>query len=147
MTELKYDNQDGANWQARAVLGYLQSYQLFPDKVYSNENHEFIAQAFVGRFENCREQGYVLSVRYRWYQKNYAFYEHRNCDRLCIVAFEMNTINTPSTKDVLDNFKSNSSSGYDVSFEFGHIIECGDWIIDDIAKFVDKVETEYKKAE
>ena len=110
MTELKYYNQDGANWQARAVLGYLQNSQLFPDKVYSEEDyHEYIAKAFVGRYENCREQGYVLSVRYHHYQKNYAFYEHRNTDSICVVAFEMNTINTPSTKDVLDNFKSDSS--------------------------------------
>ena len=52
----------------------------------------------VARWENCREQGYVISLRLPTYSKqlNIAFFEHRNTDSICAIVWEQRTLNSPT---------------------------------------------------
>lgn len=111
--------------------------------IYDEKSNVYLATISVGRYENCREQGYVFSVKYRGYQKNYAVYEHRNSDSLCVIAFEEITINTPT----LDMVTSRMKDKWDVtkSFSCGEIMECGNWIREDIREFVTKIKEQTEK--
>lgn len=113
---------DGANWQAQAVLVYLKSQNIDID---------------VTRYDNCREQGYIFFKRVskgrKAYQKNVAVYEHRNSDALCIVVFDKVTFNDPLNSDVWENMEDKWDTTAD--FKCGEIVECGDNIIDIFKEF------------
>ena len=143
MNDINFYNNDGANWQAQAVLAYLRTYaHEFIEETYDNERGCYDATISVGRFENCREQGYIVSVRYKGQQRNYAFYEHRNFDTICVVKFDQQTNDTPTLEDVCD--KMEDKYDYTISFKCGQILECGEWIGGDIKDFIiDIIEEEY----
>lgn len=129
---------DGANWQAQAVLAYLRGNEEYAiDKTWNPTVCKYDTCINVGRFENCREQGYVFSVRYNGSQINYAVYEHRNWDGICVVRFEQGTMNTPELGDVIVAMGDNKW-GYTVDFKNGEIVECGRWIIRNIQNFIDQ---------
>ena len=129
---------DGANWQAQAVLAYLKNqYFYLLQGTWNNELRLNEADFYVGRYENCREQGYVFSVRYMSEQRNYAVYEHRNSDSLCVVVFDKPTINTPSLDDVIANMKDKYDTTKD--FKCGEIVACGDYILEDAKNFIDTI--------
>ena len=126
---------DGANWQAQAVLAYLRSmYSWVVNKTYNKEGNYNEAEFMVGRYENCREQGYVFSLRYKNEQRNYAIYEHRNSDNLIVVIFDLLSINTPCGEDVWGNMEDKYD--YPKAFSCGQIVECGDYIIEDAQNFI-----------
>lgn len=134
---------DGADWQAQAVLAYLKGHKGYIlEGTWNSELGSYTSNLFVGRYENCREQGYIFSIVYKDRQKNYAVYEHRNSDQLCVVVFEKLSLNTPTLKDVIDVMKDK----YDVtnSFSCGNIASCGDYIIDDIHEFIDSINNPQK---
>jgi len=80
MTNLMNYLQDGASAQARATLMYLQNYGEV-EKSWNKETGRYEAAIEVARWENCREQGYVVSLMARnCKQLNIAFFEHRNSD-------------------------------------------------------------------
>ena len=143
MNGIKNYNNDGANWQAQAVLAYLRyRAEEFIGETYDKKNGCYEATISVGRFDNCREQGYVVSVRYKGQQRNYAFYEHRNFDSICVVKFDQQTKDTPTLEDVCDKMKDKYD--YTISFKYGQILECGEWIGGDIMDFIiDIIEEEY----
>lgn len=124
-----YMNVDGANWQAQAVLAYL-SRGCNIEESYNKELRKYEAQPKVARWENCREQGYVIYMNSKecYKQINIAFFEHRNSDELCAVKWLQNTLNSPTitTADFGEVYKDK----YDVSFkvEYGDIITMGGWI-------------------
>lgn len=115
---------DGANWQAQAVLAYIKPYL-------ENENVQVV------RYENCREQGYIffkrVSNKSNCRQLNIAVYEHRNSDTLCIVVFEKFTKYAPKNTDVWDNMKDKWD--YTKGFNYGSIVECGKVIVDMFDEF------------
>ena len=128
---------DGANWQAQCVLAYLRvTKNNAVNKTWNKEYELYEAEVHVGRYENCREQGYIFSVRYKGEQRNYCVYEHRNTDNLCVVVFDAATINTPKAETV---FNAMNGDKYNVTkaFEYGQIMECGDYILDDMGKWID----------
>lgn len=138
MTQVNKYLDDGANWQAQAVLAYLRSmYSWVVDGSYNETLHESEAVFYVGRYENCREQGYVFSLRYKGKQRNYAVYEHRNSDELIVLIFDMCTINTPFGEEVWGNMQDKYD--YTASFICGDIIECGDYIINDAHTFIEGI--------
>ncbi len=134
MIEIDYYLNDGANWQAQAVLAYIRAHYFeATDMAYKNGSSK--AKVRVGRFENCREQGYVFSIIYDYTkQKNFCVYEHRNSDNICVLVNNTFTINTPTIDEMWEGKKDKWD--YDKSFEFGKVVECGDWIIDEMAEFV-----------
>ena len=93
-----------------------------------------MAMLDVGRFENCREQGYIFSVRYKTSQMNYAVYEHRNSDNISVVRFECNTMNTPTNDMVFEHMADKYDTTKD--FVYGNIVECGEWLVKDMNNFV-----------
>ena len=120
---------DGANWQAQAVLAYLKSC----------EDHNI----HVTRYDNCREQGYIFYKRVlnlaenKMCQMNIAVYEHRNSDALCIVAFEKLTHESPLNSDVWENMEDKWDTTAD--FDCGKIVDCGDTILEMFEEFEEGV--------
>ena len=121
---------DGANWQAQAVLAYIRALtfrvrEASPKQLITDPEIE------VGRYENCREQGYVFRLRIGCNTlMNYAVYEHRNSDKLIVLKSDRNTINTPSIDEMWNGRESKYD--YDKGFSYGQIIECGEYILDDM---------------
>lgn len=132
MTNLEHYLQDGANYQARATLMVLQS-KCNIEESWSAEYKEYQAEIKVGRWENCRSQGYVVSLKNKPNkQLNIAFFEHRNSDSICAIKWEQSSINSLT----IDNaeFKGIHKDKWDVS----HTVNVGDfegmanWIIEEL---------------
>jgi hypothetical protein len=133
MNKIEQYLEDGANWQAQAVLAYLRMAAFRVREC----TKPLIAdpEIEVGRYENCREQGYVFRLRVGVeILMNYAVYEHRNSDKLIVLKSDRHTINTPSIDDMWNGRESKYD--YDKDFEYGQILECGDYIIEDMENLV-----------
>ena len=134
---------DGADWQAQSVLCCLRSIkESIVGKTWSESTHHYEAMIYVGRYENCREQGYVFTISYKGQYKHYAVYEHRNCDKLIVLINEGFSMNTPSVDFMWDGHDGNGKLqkwSYDKDFDFGEIIQCGDFIAEDMKSFIDEV--------
>jgi hypothetical protein len=151
MMNLENYLNDGADWQAKAVLAYLQGniFRLTGDKYYGrNINVE------VGRYENCREQGYVFTLHFvgeadgkrTFFQRNYAVYQHRNSDSIIVLISNVHTINTPGIDEMWkDKGENPRSCDYDISFSWDEISKCGEWILDDMDDFLAKYSLEPEK--
>lgn len=134
---------DGANWQAQSVLGYLRSIkESIVTKTWSESARRYEAVIYVGRYENCREQGYVFTISYKGEYKHYAVYEHCNSDNLIVLINEGFSMNTPSANFMWGGHDENGKHQkwcYDRDFGFGEIIQCGDSIAEDMRSFIDEV--------
>lgn len=121
--------QDGADPQAKAVLAFLSSGDGI-EASWDDEQKRYLAEPKVARWENCREQGYIISLNSRnWDQQiNIAFFEHRNSDQIHAIKWEQKSINpiTIETAEFGDIYKNK----YDTSFsvDYGCITEMADWI-------------------
>lgn len=127
-------NPTGANSQAEATLAYLRHFHAIEE---SWEDHDYQARPTVARWENCREQGYVVSLRTKDYSKqlNIAFFEHRNTDSICAVKWEQNTINAPTidTMKADDVYKDKYDTSHDVGY--GKAQEMAAWIYAQLEEF------------
>jgi hypothetical protein len=125
--EMKKYFNDGANNQAQAVLALIGCFEI--EDSWNPEYKTYDADILVGRWENCREQGYVLSLRNKKYKQiNVAFFEHRNSDEICAVVWDQNTTNTPNIDSA--NFGDVYKNKFDVSHlvKYGHIAEMAEYI-------------------
>jgi len=129
MTELRNYLDDGANYQARAVMCYIQR-DCDIESSWNTKEEKYDAVINIARWENCREQGYILSMVSSDYQKqlNIAFFEHRNSDLICAVKWEQTSRNTITidTAEFGDVYKDK----YDVSHSVNHgeVVKMADWI-------------------
>jgi hypothetical protein len=130
-TSIEQYMNDGACWQAQMVLAYLRGHNEFilDASDYDTKARRYDAWIHVGRYENCREQGYVFSLR-SWKhpdrQGNWVVYEHRNADDVCVVFFNKHTINTPTLNDVVEAMGDDK---YNVTKNFKHdIMACCKWL-------------------
>lgn len=132
MTKLEYYNYDGANHQARAVLCFLQNRSI--ESSWDGDKHSYLAEPKVARWENCREQGYVISMRNKSYSKqiNIAFFEHRNSDSICAIKWEQVTLNSPTidTAEFGDIYKDKYDTSFDV--RYGEIEKMANWIFEEL---------------
>ena len=132
---------DGACYQARIVLNIIAMNRTrILDNTFDINLCQYMGDIFVGRFENCREQGYVFTLRYKMKQKNYLVYEHRNTDSLCVIMNDTHTINTPTFEQMWKGREK--SSDYDKSFEYEKWNDCAEFIITDMIKLIDKINEE-----
>ena len=135
MTNLEHYLQDGANYQARTVLMIVQKFNINNEP--GEQNPMNLAEPKIARWENCREQGYVISLRSlnRKKQLNIAFFEHRNSDNICAVKWEQVTTNAPTidTAKFGDVYKDK----YDTSFDVGchEFVKMADWITEQLFNF------------
>ena len=132
---------DGANWQAQAVLACLRNWREdVLDVVWNGERYD--AEIYVGRYENYNEQGYVISLVYdHVFQRNYVVYEYRNSDDLCAFAYDEKTINTPTLSEIAEKYHAATKSGlgnYIKTFPFFHIEECVNYIKEDMIEWLSK---------
>jgi len=136
MATINTYQDDGACATARAVLAYLSNCNV--EESYNSDLHRYDAEISVARWENCREQGYVLSLYSVGYRKqlNIAFFEHRNSDNICAVKWEQKTVNSPTIDtakfgDDLYNDKWDVSK----SLSFNQAYEMADWIFQQFKEF------------
>lgn len=135
MTELKNYIQDGANYQARAVLMLIQGLL----------DEDCDSYTTVARWENCREQGYVISASNKSYKNhlNICFFVHRNSDGLCSVKWFQRTINSP-TIDTAKFIGIGNKPVYKDKFDTSHesrYLECVDmakWIVKELTQFINE---------
>lgn len=115
--KLEHFMNDGADVQSQIVAVLLrESAGHILDASWNPDYHHYNATLDIGRLENCREQGYVVSMRLGGHgQYNIAFFEHRNSDEICLLKNDMVTINTPT----LDQMWSGRESKWDVDNKFG----------------------------
>jgi len=135
MTNLTDYLNDGANYQAKAVLAFLQTGS--PEYSWNDETKQYDAVPKVARWENCREQGYIVSLRTKDYsrQLNIAFFEHRNSDSICAIKWEQTSMNTLTidTANFVDVYKDK----WDVSKSvgYGEVSEMSVWIEEQFESF------------
>ena len=138
MQDLNNYLQDGADYQARAVLAYLSIYDGIEGS-WDKEWGRYTAVPKVARWENCREQGYIISLRSYNYERqlNIIFFEHRNSDSICAVKWEQRSLNSLT----IDNaeFGCIYKTKYDVSFSvgYGEVTKMSDWIWEQLTEFWD----------
>ena len=126
--KLEHYNLDGACHQARATLACLQGEGEIEES-WSDEWKEYKAEPNVSRWENCREQGYVVYMRAEnQKQINIAFFEHRNADSICAIEWNQPTINAPTIDTA--KFGNIYKDKYDTSHSvtYGQHMEMGEWI-------------------
>lgn len=136
LTNLENYHNDGANWQAKIILAYVQMmHHQVLDVAWDSNSHTSKASIYVGRYENCREQGYVFSLIYRGNQRHYAVYEHRNSDTICVLISNKPSMNTPDVETMWADKPENSTKwDYDKGFNCGEFEECTCFIIEDMVK-------------
>ncbi len=131
-----FERGDGADPQSVAVKAYLSGHSGI-ESSWSRERSEYLAQPQIDRWHNCREQGYVVSMRSRSLQKqiNVAFFEHRNSDSICAVAWEQTTLNPPTidSAQMGDIYKDKGDVSHAVSH--GQAFEMADWIYKALESF------------
>lgn len=153
MVDIKSYLQDGANYQAQAVLALMRyrdnvvrDYAENIAKNLSGKAYEIFKQTVsqthieVGRFENCREQGYVFTLYIGYNQdKHYAVYEHRNSDELIVLCPLKHTIclNTPTIKQMWTD-DNRSKYDYNKKFDLEDVVACADYICEDMKKQIDR---------
>lgn len=129
MTHIENYMDDGANWQAQCVLAILRpKYEYILSESYNKETKRYDSILYVGRYENCREQGYVFTLATMGTMRHYAVYEHRNSDGLCIVAWDGLSLNTPRA----DQLPMANKNDVTKRFECGAVMECAEWIEKDM---------------
>lgn len=138
-TNVLHYGSDGASPQAKATLAMFQS--VLGDGIESSWDDKFKrygAQINVARWENCREQGYVLTMRSKNYkqQLNIAFFEHRNTDSICAVRWEQVTMNSPTIDTMQgDEYNSKWDTNHDVPY--GEAVEMAKWLLNEFQTFWD----------
>ncbi len=146
MVDLKSYLQDGANYQARAVLSYLQVIAKIEES-WNKKYHKYDADIDIARWENGREQGYVVMLRSKDYSKqlNIAFFEHRNSDNINAVKWEQTTFNSPTitTAQFGDIYKNKWDVSYKVSY--GEVVKMAEWIAEELRLFWIETLPEEKK--
>jgi hypothetical protein len=135
--KIDYLFEDGANFQAQIVALIIKSQREFIlTPTWNRKWGEYEGRILIGRLENCREQGYVLSLSFNGNQRNYGIYEHRNIDDICILINDMNTINTPTMEQIWEG--KEDKYNYDKSFGYGEWNDCAKWIGEDMKAHLSK---------
>ena len=121
--------QDGSDHQSRAVLSHV---QLCMEYFYAQRDNEEIN---ISRWENGREQGYVIWATCKSEQINIAFFQHRNSDDIHCVVWNQKTMNAPNieTSKMGDIYKNKDDTTFRVKcYKYA---EMGDYIYDRLISF------------
>jgi len=147
MFSIQHYMQDGAGYQARAILPIITRHCNI-ESSWDDKYKYYRAEVKVGRWENCREQGYVVMLRNdNGDQLNIAFYEKAGSDVIKISKWFQNTTNTPTFHDAM------SHNAETKCWEHGKFFEVAEWIVEElhahweegVVKWQAKVEQREKK--
>ena len=118
---------DGANHQAQAVMALLKPFAHI-EQSWNDETNKYTAKIEIGRWENGREQGYILSLKNQERrQLNIAFFEHRNSDSIHALKWVQNSMNSINIDSIEEGvYESKYDTTYSV--EYGKILEMANWI-------------------
>ena len=134
MVNLENYITDGMPWQAQMVLAFIRGHYTYAvDESYDKDSRDYKAKIYVSNYNNGREHGYVVSVRYDYKnQKNYAFYEHCVSDNICLVMSYAYT-------DIPNGWDGTEWSKYDHDKDFDcyDAVGCGKYIVEDIRKQIE----------
>ena len=116
MTDLKHYLQDGASPETRATLMLIQENANIQES-WNAKLQQYDAKIKVSRWENGREQGYILSLRDRQQkQLNIIIFQHRNSGELSATKWEQQSLNALNIMNaVFDN-------------EINHYVDDGEFI-------------------
>lgn len=96
-SDLKH--HDGAGVAAQVVLAFLRRYEV--EESWNDARKAYDATVEVNRWHNCREQGYTLTLWYKYAQVvHVTFFEHRNVDSLSVLIYEHTFINPPNIETI-----------------------------------------------
>lgn len=148
MIELDKYLYDGADWQSKAILAFLQSqYETILGCTYIG-NFQYDAMLRVNRYDNVgdREHGFVVSVIYKWKkQRTIAFYEHRNVDNVFVIHRDGYIgLDNPNPKWLYDDKTYPTKYDKDKEFKYGEILECGKYIKNQLMEFLEQCIEEEK---
>ena len=136
--DLEHYFEDGAKWQEQVVLMILKGRMIeVIGDTYDTKKSEYKAKICVGRYENCREQGYVFTLMYDDRQlAHYCVFEHRNSDSICVIKFNKYCLNTPTIEEIWEGRKDK----YDVTKSFNYMAfnSVTDYIIEDMKAEINK---------
>jgi hypothetical protein len=128
--------QDGACPAAKAVLAYLQHSDGIEES-WDDKYKEYKAKPKIARWENCREQGYIVFMRSENHQRqiNIAFFEHRNTDAICAVMWEQKSLNslTIDNAEFGDVYEDKYDTSFDVDFTEAKAM--AHWITEQLTDF------------
>lgn len=128
-------NPNMASPAAQAVLAYLRRHDGIENSW--DDESRCLARPEVSEWHNCREQGYVITMRSKDYSRqiNIAFFEHRNSDNICAVEWEQCTTNPPTIDTA--NFGDKYKTKYDVSksVRYDQALDMADWIYQRLTAF------------
>jgi len=129
---------DGADEQARAVLPFLQDYAQV-ECSWNNKKQAYDAEIQIARWENCREQGYIVYLVHlpTTRQMNIAFFEHRNSDCICAVQWEqwaMNSITIETARFPQDIYKDEYGC-VSHTVNYGEVLAMAKWISKELEAF------------
>lgn len=114
---------DGANWQSKAVMYYIQD-----EGEFKKEETPYIA-----RWDNFGEQGYVLSVHHYHRRFSICFFQHKNTDVIYSFWWVDEKLVTPCKYNITNLEQIFTEQNFYVSY--GEIIEMGNFIIKKIKDF------------
>lgn len=136
MAYLKDYLQDGADPQARAVMALLSAKDGIEDS-WDKERKEYTAKPKIARWENGREQGYIVSLRSldSKRQINIAFFEHRNSDILCAVMWNQVSFNSITVDTAKFGKKYKDKWDVDFKVSWGKVWQMADWIWNQLEDF------------
>lgn len=140
MTDIDNYLNDGANYQAQMVLCYLRGNQYGIREMCYLKGEDFhfsLNHLIVGRFENCREQGYVFGVKVRDFHElddKWMVVEHRSSDSLKVRHFRAMCVNTPSF-DVCYGDKYLVEEKW---FECDDVVKASEYILDGMKRAVNE---------
>jgi hypothetical protein len=124
-------NYMAPNHQAKAVLAYLEMYDGVEPSW--DQDAKFYQGVNLAEWHNGRERGYVVMfTNPKREQLNIAFFEHRNSDRICALAWVQNTLNPPTIETA--KFGDLYKDKYDVSHSanVGEAMAMADWIYEQL---------------
>lgn len=137
-TQKLADRKCGMNTQAHELL------QRLSDEIITTE--VFLTTS---PYCNGREMGFVVSAMATKYtpQTNFAFYEHRNCDQLCVLKWEGNTsIHGAVTHDQIPEGIFPNKWACTAQWSYGNYDDIIDWLKGEIKQISDTYETQSQAA-
>lgn len=129
---------DGRSAICQCMLTYMGLARIGIHSSWSKEKLEYTATPTVSLWDNGRERGYFLRLKWNNEHLNVFFFEHRNSDNIIIKYFvgDLPDKDVYSHSDLPPDVYQNRFD-YDISYEYNQPIEAVHYIIKLFEQFCD----------